>query len=81
MATVTADDIRALAQARGQDHVLVLTDGEVEVVTAVAANCDAPNARIIYTQVELLRDLGVDVTDAEAETLAGALTARITPQE
>lgn len=80
MATVTADDIRALAQARGQDHVLCLTDGEVEVLAEVAAYGDSPCPQVIYTQVQLLRDFGEEVTDAEAETLAGVLTARITPE-
>jgi hypothetical protein len=81
MVTVTADDVRALAQARGElgeDQVLALTGDEVKVESADAAYDEARGSKVIYTQAELLAQFGEEVTDAEAIMLAAALTARIT---
>jgi len=81
METVTVDDIRALAKARGDDgeeQVLALTDGEVKVESANEAYDESRGSKVIYTQAELLNEFGEEITDAEAIMLAAALTARIT---
>ena len=81
MVTVTVDDVRALAQARGEpgeDQVLALTGDVVRVESAAEAYDEARGSKVIYTQVELLAQFGEEVTDAEAIMLAAALTARIT---
>ena len=36
-----------------------------------------PRGRIVYRKADLLVDSGVEVTDAEAETLAGGLTSQL----
>jgi len=77
MTTITADDVRTLAQARGEDQVLALAGDRVTVVSAADA-AGTGTDKIVYTQAELLRQFGEEVTDAEAELLAAALTARIT---
>ncbi|MBX6356150.1 MAG: hypothetical protein IRZ05_09900 [Micromonosporaceae bacterium] len=76
MVTVTADDIRALAQSGDDDPVLVLVDGDVQVMAAREAP-PAGRGQIIYTQAELRAESGVEVTDLEAEILASGLTARL----
>jgi hypothetical protein len=76
MVTVTADDIRALAQSDDEDPVLVLVDDDVRVMGAREAPPASPG-QVIYTQAELLAESGVEVTDLEAEILAGGLTARL----
>ncbi|MFS8479373.1 MAG: hypothetical protein FWJ93_10545 [Micromonosporaceae bacterium] len=73
MAKVTADDIRVLAQTEG-DAVLVLVDNELRVV---AGGEQVPRGRVVYRKADLLVDSGVEVTDAEAETLAGGLTSQL----
>lgn len=80
MATITADDVRALAQARGEDQVLALADGKVAVLPATEAYDNSASSKVVYTQAELLQEFGEEVTDTEAELLAAALTARITEQ-
>lgn len=76
MVTVTADDIRALAQSGDEDPVLVLVGDDVAVMPARAAPPASPG-KVIYTQAELRADSGVEVTDLEAEILADGLTARL----
>lgn len=73
MVKVTADDIRVLAKAEG-DAVLVLVDNDIRVV---AGGEEVPRGRVIYRKADLLVDSGVEVTDAEAETLAGGLTSQL----
>jgi hypothetical protein len=83
MATVTADDVRALAKARGEageEYVLAFHDGVVKVESATEAYDESKNSKVIFTQAELLHQFGEEVTDAEAEMLAAALTARTTEQ-
>lgn len=84
MVTVTADDVRALARARGEvgeEQVLALTGNVVKVESADEAFNEERGSKVIYTQAELLAQFGEEVTDAEAITLAAALTARITEVE
>jgi hypothetical protein len=78
MATVTADDVRALARARGEDQVLILAGNVVKVESADKAYDESHGGRVIYTQAELVHEFGDEVTDAEAVMLAAALTARLT---
>ncbi len=84
MTTVTPDDVRALAQARGkagEEQVLALTGDVVKVESADEAYDESRGSRVIYTQAELLHEFGEELTDAEATMLAAALTARITEAE
>ena len=76
MTTVTADDIRVLAQSDDEDPVLVLIDGDVRVMAAREAPPASPGT-VIYTQAELREDSGVEVTDLEAEIIADGITARL----
>jgi hypothetical protein len=77
MTTVTADDIRVLAQSDDEDPVLVVVAGDVRVMGAHEVPATPPG-QVIYSQAELLADSGVEVTDVEAETIAAGLTARLT---
>jgi hypothetical protein len=74
MITVTADDIRVLAQSNDTDPVLALVDGQLVVLPAAAVD---PTDEVVLTRVDLVAEVGEDVTDVEAETLAGGLTARL----
>jgi hypothetical protein len=74
MATITADDIRVLAQSNAEDPVLVLVDGDPRVLPGA----DAEPADIIYTKLALVEEFGEDITDVEAEILAGGLTNKLT---
>lgn len=76
MTTVTADDIRVLAQSGAEDAVLLLVDGQLRVVSAGDVEPDT-SSKVIYTREELVAELGEDVTDVEAEVLAAGLTARL----
>lgn len=74
MVKVTGDDIRVLAQTEGEDAVLILVDGRLRVVRDGE---EAPRGRVVYRKVDLLAESGVEVTESEAEVLAGGLTARL----
>lgn len=74
MVKVTGDDIRVLAQTEGEDAVLILVDGRLRVVRDGE---EAPRGRVVYRKVDLLTESGVEVTESEAEVLAGGLTARL----
>jgi hypothetical protein len=74
MITVTADDIRVLAQSDDVDPVLALVDGRLVVLPAEAVD---PTDQVVLTRVDLVAEVGEDVTDVEAEVLAGGLTARL----
>ncbi|HEV2087660.1 MAG TPA: hypothetical protein VGR21_05060, partial [Cryptosporangiaceae bacterium] len=71
---ITAHDIRVLAQSNADDPVLAV-DGDTVVVTARADVSE--EASIVYSAEELNRELGPDITDVEAELLAGSLTAQL----
>jgi hypothetical protein len=73
MATVTADDIRVLAQSTDENPVLLLTGDQLRVVPGA----DAAGGQVIMTKAELVNEVGEDVTDVEAEVLAAGLTARL----
>jgi hypothetical protein len=73
MVTVTADDIRVLAKSTDEDPVLLLVGDELRVVPA----SEAMDGRVILTKVQLVDEVGEDVTDVEAEVLAAGLTARL----
>ena len=75
MTTVTADDIRALAQSGDDLPVLALIDDDVAVLPEAEVSV---RDRVLITQAALVRDLGEEITDVEAELLAGRLTADIT---
>jgi hypothetical protein len=77
MTTVTPDAIRVLAQARGEEKVLVIQDGEVNVMEAADAHGNPSVSRVLYTQSKLLAEYGEEINDSEAVTLAGGLTASI----
>ncbi|GAA4245037.1 hypothetical protein [Dactylosporangium darangshiense] len=72
MTTITADDIRALAQSNDADPALALDDGGVRLVPQAAE----AGGHIVYTRVDLVRDYGEEITDVQAEVLAAGLTAQ-----
>ncbi len=74
MTRITADDIRVLAQSTSDDPVLAMVD---DTVVVLARSEVPPDAQVIFSAAELNRELGPDVTDAEAEVLAGSLTNRL----
>jgi hypothetical protein len=73
MATVTADDIRVLAQSTEPDAVLALVGDELRVVPGF----DVMGGQVVLTKVQLVAEIGEDVTDVEAEVLAAGLTSRL----
>jgi hypothetical protein len=73
MATITADDIRVLAQSTDPDAVLALVGDEVRVVPGF----NVMGGQVVLTKVQLVEEVGEDVTDVEAEILAAGLTARL----
>ena len=73
MSTITADDIRVLAQSNATDPVLLLVDGETRVVP----RAEATDGTVVYSKAALVEELGEDVTDVQAEVLAAGLTARL----
>jgi hypothetical protein len=73
MTTITADDIRALAQSTHTDPALaVAQDGIVLVPQAEDAD-----GHIVYTKADLVRDYGEEITDVQAEVLAAGLTSQL----
>jgi hypothetical protein len=73
MATVTADDIRVLAQSTEPDAVLALVGDELRVVPGF----NVMGGQVVLTKVDLVAEVGEDVTDVEAQVLAAGLTARL----
>ena len=74
MIQVTADDIRVLAQSTDEDPVLAVIDGQLVVLPAAEVT---ERDRVVYSKANLAEEVGEDVTDVEAETLAGGLTATL----
>jgi hypothetical protein len=77
LTTITADDIRVLAQSTEQDPALALVDGDVRVVP----DAEATEGHLVYTKAELVADYGEEITDVQAEVLAAGLTAQLGPAE
>jgi hypothetical protein len=73
MAIVTADDIRVLAQSTDEDAVLALVGDELRVVPGF----DVMGGQVVLTKLQLVEEVGEDVTDVEAEVLAAGLTAKL----
>jgi hypothetical protein len=73
MATITADDIRVLAQSTAMDPVLLLVDGDTRVVP----RAEAASGTVVYSKAQLAQEVGEDVTDVQAEVIAAGLTARL----
>ncbi|MEV8516043.1 hypothetical protein [Dactylosporangium sp. NPDC051484] len=73
MTTITADDIRALAQSADADPALAVADDDVRLVP----QAEEADGHIIYTKVELVREYGEEITDVQAEVLAAGLTAQL----
>jgi hypothetical protein len=76
MATVTSNDVRALAVSGLDSPVLALVDGEVALLSAAEA---PEGTQVIITRERLNKELGDEVTDVEADLLAGRLTALLNP--
>ena len=74
MATVTTNDVRALAVSGLEHPVLALVGDDIELLAAA----DVPDdAKVIYTREALNRDLGDEVTDIEVGLMAGGLSALV----
>ena len=73
MATITADDIRVLAQSTDPEAVLALVGDELRVVPGF----QVMGGQVVLTKVQLVEEFGEDVTDVEAEVLAAGLTAKL----
>ena len=73
MATITADDIRVLAQSNADDPLLLLSNGEVRVVP----RAEATAGTVVYTKAALVEEFGDEVTDVQAQVLAAGLTAQL----
>lgn len=74
MTEITAHHIRGLARSDVEDAVLALVDDTVVVASRPEL---PPDASVLYTATELDDEHGPDITDVEAEILAGSLTARL----
>jgi hypothetical protein len=72
-ATITADDIRVLAQSGDPDPALALIDGDVQVVP----DAQSADGHLVYTKAELVQEYGEEITDVQAEVLAAGLTAQL----
>ena len=72
MTTVTADDIRVLAQSAEGDAVLARVGDDIQVVPDPGGH-----AEVLYTKQRLVEEYGDEITDVDAEVLAAGLTAEI----
>jgi hypothetical protein len=71
--TITADDIRVLAQTNESDPALVVAGDGVQVVP----DAKAADGHLVYTKAELVAEYGEEITDVQAEVLAAGLTAQL----
>jgi hypothetical protein len=71
MTTVTADDIRVLAKASDAGAALARVGDRIEVVP------DGGQAEVVYPKTRLVAEYGEEITDIDAEVLAGRLTAQL----
>lgn len=77
MTTISADDIRVLAQSNHEDPALAVVEGEVQVVPSA----QEAGGHLVYTKRELVTEYGDEITDIQAEVLAAGLTAQLAPAE
>ncbi|WP_432967276.1 hypothetical protein [Dactylosporangium sp. CA-233914] len=73
MTTISADDIRALAQCTDADPALAVAGPDVRLVPQAAA----ADGHIVYTKADLVREYGEEITDVQAEVLAAGLTSQL----
>jgi hypothetical protein len=73
MAVVTADDLRVLAQSDDPEAVLAVVNNELRVISGFEVTA----GQVILTKVQLVEELGEDITDVDAEVLAAGLTAKL----
>jgi hypothetical protein len=73
MTTITADNIRTLAQSTEAEPALAL-DGDTVVLVPEAATA---GGHIVYTKAALRDEYGEEITDVQAEVLAAGLTAQL----
>jgi hypothetical protein len=73
MAVVTADDLRVLAQSTDPEAVLALVGDELRVLPGF----DVAGGQVVLTKLQLVEELGEDVTDVDAQVLAAGLTAKL----
>ncbi|GIJ45700.1 hypothetical protein Val02_25860 [Virgisporangium aliadipatigenens] len=73
MATVTADDIRVLAQSDLPDAALILDGDDVRVAPGI----EVREGQVLLTKISLVSEVGEDVTDVDAELMAAGLTAKL----
>src|SRR5690349_649119 len=71
--TITADDVRVLAQTTEGDPALVVVGDDVRVVP----DAQAADGHLVYTKAELVAEYGEEITDVQAEVLAAGLTAQL----
>jgi hypothetical protein len=71
--TITADDVRVLAQTTEGDPALVVVGDDVRVVP----DAQAADGHLVYTKAELIAEYGEEITDVQAEVLAAGLTAQL----
>jgi hypothetical protein len=77
LTTISADDIKVLAQSGEQDPALVLEGEGVRVVP----DAQAADGRLVYTKADLVAEYGDQISDVQAEVLAAGLTAQLTPTD
>ncbi|MFG2041807.1 hypothetical protein [Dactylosporangium sp. NPDC048998] len=71
--TITADNIRALAQSTDADPALAVADEGVRLVP----EAEEADGHIVYTKADLVHEYGEEITDVQAEVLAAGLTAQL----
>lgn len=75
MTTITADDIRKVNEAQfGDEAVLVIVNGETDVMPSSTANEDGDVERIVTTATDVHVYCDGDLNDALATQLAADLT-------
>lgn len=76
--TITTDHVRALLQADGDQSMLGLVGGEVQVLEAARLDDDDVRGALeVTTRGDLVERLGDDPDDGAVEEEAAALTAAV----
>jgi hypothetical protein len=73
MAVVTADDLRVLAQSTDPEAVLALVNSQIQVLPGFEVTA----GQVVLTRVQLVDELGEDITDVDAQVLAAGLSANL----